>query len=83
MNNDLSVAPGHESNPRALGSALSQLERCIGHDYLVVIVSDFFGWDEESTGHYPPYQAAQRYRLRHDLRPAGEKHRKSGEVGGQ
>jgi uncharacterized protein (DUF58 family) len=48
MNNDLSVAPGHESNPGALGSALSQLERCIGHDYLVVIVSDFFGWDEEA-----------------------------------
>jgi uncharacterized protein (DUF58 family) len=48
MNNDLSVAPGHESNPEALTAALKQLERSIGHDYLVVLVSDFFGWQDEA-----------------------------------
>lgn len=48
MNNDLSVAPGHESNPSALGHAMDQLERSIGHDYLVIVVSDFFGWNEHA-----------------------------------
>lgn len=46
MNNDLSVAPGRTSNPGALSDALSLLQRSIGHDYLVVLVSDFYGWDE-------------------------------------
>jgi uncharacterized protein (DUF58 family) len=47
MNNDLSVAPGHVSNPGALLNALQLLERRAGHDYLVVIISDFYGWNEE------------------------------------
>ena len=46
MNNDLSVEPGRQSNPGALTDALRLLERSIGHDYLVVLVSDFYGWDE-------------------------------------
>ncbi len=46
MNNDLSVEPGRQSNPGALANALRLLERSIGHDYLVVLVSDFYGWDE-------------------------------------
>tara|TARA_B100001540_G_C15778797_1_gene629965 strand:- start:742 stop:1680 length:939 start_codon:yes stop_codon:yes gene_type:complete len=46
MNNALSVAPGHSSNPAALADALRTLERTIGHDYLVVLISDFFGWNE-------------------------------------
>jgi hypothetical protein len=46
MNNDLSVAPGRHSNPRGLAQALQMLERSIGHDYLVVLISDFYGWDE-------------------------------------
>jgi uncharacterized protein (DUF58 family) len=46
MNNDLSVAPGRRSNPQALAQALQMLERSIGHDYLVVLISDFYGWDE-------------------------------------
>ena len=46
MNNDLSVTPGHSSNPAGLAQALTTLERSIGHDYLVVLVSDFYGWDD-------------------------------------
>ena len=48
MNNDLSVMPGHSSNPDALGKALRSLERRISHDYLVIIISDFYGWDAEA-----------------------------------
>lgn len=48
MNNELSVAPGRASSPGALTEALTQLERNIGHDYLVVLVSDFFGWSDET-----------------------------------
>ncbi len=50
MNNDLSVAPGHESNPAALNDALRLLERSVSHDYLIVLISDFYGWDEKSMG---------------------------------
>jgi uncharacterized protein (DUF58 family) len=48
MNHDLSVAPGHKSNPGALTEALRLLERSISHDYLVVIISDFYGWGDEA-----------------------------------
>jgi len=50
MNNALSVAPGHRSNPAALTDALRLLERSVGHDYLVVLISDFYGWDREAMG---------------------------------
>ncbi len=50
MNNQLSVAPGHQSNPAALTEALQLLERSISHDYLVVLISDFYGWNDESLG---------------------------------
>ncbi|MFT5710774.1 MAG: hypothetical protein ACI8QT_001473 [Halioglobus sp.] len=50
MNNDLSVTPGHDSNPGALTDALLLLERSVGHDYLVVLISDFYGWNESSMG---------------------------------
>ena len=46
MNNELSVAPGHSSNPAGLTDALRMLERSIGHDYLVVLISDFHGWND-------------------------------------
>jgi uncharacterized protein (DUF58 family) len=46
MNNDLSAAPKRDANPAALADALHLLERSIGHDYLVVLISDFHGWDE-------------------------------------
>ncbi len=48
MNNALSVSRGHHSNPAGLANALRVLERSIGHDYLVVLVSDFYGWSEET-----------------------------------
>ena len=46
MNNELSVAPGNRSNPAGLNDALRMLERSIGHDYLVVLISDFHGWND-------------------------------------
>ena len=46
MNNALSVDAASSSNAGALASAIQTLERRIGHDYLVVLVSDFYGWNE-------------------------------------
>jgi uncharacterized protein (DUF58 family) len=45
MNNQLSVSPDRSSNPAGLTDALQLLERSIGHDYLVILISDFYGWD--------------------------------------
>jgi uncharacterized protein (DUF58 family) len=45
MNNQLSVSPSRKSNPEGLTDALQLLERSIGHDYLVILISDFYGWD--------------------------------------
>lgn len=44
MNNELSVRAPHSSNPQALAHALLTLERHVGHDYLVILISDFYGW---------------------------------------
>lgn len=46
MNNELSVAPGRDINSGGLAAALRLLERSIGHDYLVVLISDFHGWND-------------------------------------
>ncbi|CAA0078299.1 putative protein [Halioglobus japonicus] len=46
MNNELSVTGDRGSNPQALAQALMTLERYIGHDYLVVLISDFYGWND-------------------------------------
>lgn len=48
MNNDLSVTGNSRSNPQALVQALEMLERSVGHDYLVVLISDFYGWDSST-----------------------------------
>ncbi len=48
MNNSLSVAPGRRPDPAGLARALRTLERSIGHDYLVILISDFFGWDDDT-----------------------------------
>lgn len=48
MNNALSVGPGHTSNAAALGDALWSLERQISHDHLVVLISDFYGWNDDT-----------------------------------
>ena len=46
MNNALSVNSGIRSNPAGLADALRLLQRSLGHDYLVVLISDFYGWDD-------------------------------------
>lgn len=48
MNNALDVTPGNRDNPAGLHRALQLLERRVSHDYLVVLISDFYGWDEQS-----------------------------------
>jgi uncharacterized protein (DUF58 family) len=48
MNRQLSVAPGREPDPGALNRALSLLERSAGHDYLMILISDFSGWSAET-----------------------------------
>lgn len=50
MNNDLSVSRGHQSNPDAFTDALKTAERSISHDYLVILISDFYGWSDETLG---------------------------------
>jgi uncharacterized protein (DUF58 family) len=47
MNNELSVAPGDDPDPGQLTAALRLLERSVGHDYLVVLISDLNGWNAE------------------------------------
>jgi len=47
MNQSLSVSEATRSNPEGLLEALQRLQSCIGHDYLIVIVSDFYGWDDK------------------------------------
>jgi uncharacterized protein (DUF58 family) len=46
MNNELNVTARGGSNPDALAQALQTLERNVGHDYLVVLISDFYGWND-------------------------------------
>lgn len=46
MNNELTVTPGRNVNPAGLNDALRLLERSIGHDYLLVLISDFHGWND-------------------------------------
>ena len=46
MNNKLHVSATDTSNPAALTNALRSAERSIGHDYLVILISDFYGWDD-------------------------------------
>jgi len=48
MNNELSVDSHTDSEPDALTDALRLLQRSIGHDYLVLPVSDFYGWSADT-----------------------------------
>ena len=47
MNQSLSVNEATKGNPDGLLEALHRLQSCIGHDYLIVIVSDFYGWNDK------------------------------------
>ncbi|MEZ5504125.1 MAG: hypothetical protein R3E50_16255 [Halioglobus sp.] len=46
MNRELTVTAGPGSSPDALAQALGKLERNVSHDYLVVLISDFYGWNQ-------------------------------------
>ncbi|MEM1110802.1 MAG: DUF58 domain-containing protein [Pseudomonadota bacterium] len=48
MNQDLSVSAERSSDALALERALAMAERNIGHDYLVLLISDFYGWSERA-----------------------------------
>lgn len=48
MNQQLAVAPDADHDPGALDRALGSLEREIGHDHLLILVSDFSGWSQRS-----------------------------------
>ncbi len=48
MNNALSVNSGIDSRPEALEEALRATQRMVSHDYLVVLVSDFHGWNDRT-----------------------------------
>jgi uncharacterized protein (DUF58 family) len=47
MNQSLSVEGSRDNNPQGLLESLHRLEASVGHDYLLVIVSDFYGWDDK------------------------------------
>jgi len=61
MNRELSAAPELAHDPAALSRALQELERAVGHDYLVVLISDFSGWSGDSLA------AVQRMRRHNDV----------------
>ena len=49
LNNELSVTARTGSNPAGLNEALQVLERSVSHDYLVVLISDFYGWSDATV----------------------------------
>jgi uncharacterized protein (DUF58 family) len=61
MNHDLSASNDHSANRSGLSQALALLERSIGHDYLVILISDFYGWDENTVA------ALRRIRQHNDI----------------
>ena len=50
MNHSLAVDAQQVASATRLETALQKVERLVGHDYLVIIISDFFGWSEEVLG---------------------------------
>ncbi len=61
MNRALSVDSGEKSNPDALNHALQQVERSLGHDSLVLVISDFGGWSNATL------DALERMRRHNDV----------------
>ena len=49
LNHKLSADYPDAQNDLMLNKALKETERLSGHDYLIVIISDLSGWDEESV----------------------------------
>ena len=50
MNRELRADSRDQSRPGQLPAALDVAERMAGHDYLILIISDFDGWDERALG---------------------------------
>jgi len=48
MNRALKADSSDQPRPQQLPAALDVAERMAGHDYLLVIISDFDGWDEKA-----------------------------------
>lgn len=61
MNNALSAQSKDASSPDALTNALEKTERSIGHDHLVVIVSDLYGCSSDT------FNAIKRMRAHNDV----------------
>ena len=57
MNHSLAAGPGHVPNEKQLNIALKQAQSLATHDVLVVMVSDYFGVDEQ-TEHLTTRMAA-------------------------
>lgn len=51
MNQQLSVKRGIRARPEALLDALKAAERRVSHDYLLILVSDFHGWNQDAMAH--------------------------------
>ncbi len=49
MNGELSAGSDRESNSAGLTAALQLALRRVSHDHLVVIISDFYGWNDEAV----------------------------------
>lgn len=60
MNHQLNATPDIDHDPGALDRALVSLEREIGHDHLLILVSDFSGWSDRGLA------ALQRIRRHND-----------------
>jgi uncharacterized protein (DUF58 family) len=48
LNQQLRIDPDHQPRPGQLSAALTMAERMVAHDTLIVIISDFDGWDAAS-----------------------------------
>ena len=61
INNALQVQSRQPASPNGLNDALESLERRVGHDHLVVVVSDFFGCNDNT------FAAIKRIRAHNDV----------------
>jgi uncharacterized protein (DUF58 family) len=61
MNHQLSVTSRRQADAGALDRALKLLERSAGHDYLLILISDFSGWSPQSLA------AVRRLRQHNDV----------------
>jgi uncharacterized protein (DUF58 family) len=48
LNQQLRIDPDHQPRPEQLSAALTMTERMVAHDTLIVIISDFDGWDAQA-----------------------------------